>query len=434
MLAVRRDIIGFLSALAAEHGDVAAFRVGSIGVVLLNHPDYVRDVLQTNHRNFVKGRPLHLAKQLLGQGLLTSEGEFHRRQSRIVQPAFHADRVQAYGTIMTDYAARWSAGWHDGATLDILTEMVSLATAIAGRTMFHWDVDSSVARGIGSALADATSLFSRATLPFAELLLRIPLPGTRRFFRAKAHLDAVIGGLIAERRRDAGDRGDLLSMLLTAQDAEGDGTGMTDMQVRDEALTLFVTALDTTSLALTWTWYLLSRHPEVEAKLHAEIDAVLQGRAPTINDVERLPYARMVFSESLRLYPPIYAIAREALEAFTVGVHTVPAGTLVLMSPYVMHRDPRYYADPERFDPERWNAESYPRPAGFTYFPFGGGPRGCIGQAYAMQEAVLVMTTLAQQWRMRLAPGHQVAFAPLINLRPKGGMPMVLERRQERRS
>ena len=430
LLPFRRDVIGFLSRLTADYGDVAYFKVGRMGVALLNHPDYVRDVLQTRNGNFVKGRPLHLAKQLLGEGLLTSEGELHARQSRSVQPAFHADRIQAYGAVMTGYAARWSDGWSDGATVDVMREMTNLATALAGKTMFQWDLDSAVAKSIGEALADAMSLFSRAALPFAELLLKVPLPSTRRFYRARAHLDDVIYALVNQRRAGGSrDSGDLLSMLMSAHDADG-SVPMTDKQVRDEALTLFLTALDTTSLALTWTWYVLSQQPAVESLLHAEIDQVLNGKEPTIDDVGRLPYARMVFLETMRLYPPIYAIARQTLQGFPVGGYFVPAGTLVLLSPYVMHHDPRYYPDPERFDPQRWEARAAARRPRFAYFPFGGGPRGCIGQSYAMQEAVLVLTTLASRWRMRLAPGHRVAFQPLINLRPRYGMRMVLERRQ----
>lgn len=429
LLAFRRDVVGFLSRVAAEYGDVVSFRVGPYRIVLLNDPEYIREVLQTRHRNFVKGRPLQLARQLLGEGLLTSEGELHRRQSRTVQPAFHAKRIAAYGAVMTDCASLWTARWCDGERLDIMTEMVGLSTAIAGKTMFNWEVDSAAGMRIGGALADAMSLFSRASIPFAELLLKLPLPSSRRFARAKTHLDSAIYGLIAERRRDGKDYGDMLSMLLLAGDRDGAGGGMTDRQVRDEALTLFLTGLDTTSLALTWLWSLLARHPTVEAKLHAEIDAVLNGRTPTIDDLDRLPYTRMVFTESVRLYPPIYAIARQAIGPFTVGPYTVPAGTLVLMSPYVTQRDPRFYPDPERFHPERWNHRTEPAPSKFTYFPFGGGPRGCIGQSYAMQEAMLVVATLARDWRMRLVPGHPIAFRPLINLRPRYGMPMVLERR-----
>lgn len=429
LLAFRRDVVGFLTKIAEQYGDIVYFRVGPMGVVLLNHPDYIREVLQTSHRNFVKGRPLHLAKRLLGEGLLTSEGDFHARQSRIVQPALHAQRVDAYGAVMTDYAARLSRGWSDGVTVDMAREMTRVATAIAGKTMFHWDVDSAVATGIGNALEDAMRLFSRVSIPFAEWLLLLPLPSTFRFYRAKAHLDSTIYRLIAERRREGQDRGDLLSMLLLAQDSEGDGGTMTDTQVRDEALTLFLTALDTTSLALTWTWYLVSQHPAVETQLHAELDTVLSGRSPTVDDLDRLPYTHMVLSEAVRLYPPTYAIARQTIGAFAVGGYTLPAGTLILMSPYVMHRDPRYYPDPGRFDPLRWNPETRAKLPKFTYFPFGGGPRGCIGQSYALQEAMLVIATLAQDWRMRLAPGHPVELLPLINLRPRYGMRMILERR-----
>ena len=430
LFAVRRDVVGFLSRLAAEHGDIVAFRVGPIRVLLLNHPDHVKDVLVTNSRNFVKGRPLRLAKELLGEGLLTSEGDFHARQSRIVQPALHPYRIDAYGVIMADYAARLARGWTHGATVDVFDEMTRLAAAIAGKTMFNWDMDAAVAEGITRALEEASSLFTRVSIPLAEYLLKLPLPSSRRFFRAKAHLDTTIYGLIDERRREGKDRGDLLSMLLVAQDSAGDGATMTDTQVRDEALTLFLTGLDTVSLALTWTWYLLSQHPAVETALHAELDTVLGDRAPTMDDLGRLRYTRMVFSEAMRLYPPIYALAREALEPFTVGDYTAPAGTLVLLSPYVLQRDPRFYRDPLRFDPERWNPEVKSLLPKFAYFPFGGGPRGCIGQAYAWQEGMLVIAALAQHWRMRLSPGHPVALRPLVNLRPRYGMRMILERRR----
>jgi len=429
LLPVRRDILGFLTRLAAEFGDVACFRVGPIRAVLLNHPDFIQEVLVTNHRNFVKGRPLRLAKELLGGGLLTSEGEFHARQSRIVSPALNPQRLPGYGPVVTDYALRMSKDWSDGTPINILDEMIRLALAIAGKTMFSWDIDSSVAAGIGRALDDAMSLFSRVSLPGAEWLLRLPLPSSRRFFRARAHLDAVIYGLIRERRQRPGEEHDLLSMLLLAQDSEGDHGRMTDRQVRDEALTLFLTAFDTVSLSLTWVWYALARHSEVEAALWAELDRALGARPPIVEDLGNLPYTRMVLSETLRLYPPIYAIAREAVASFSVGGCTVPAGTLILMSPYVMQRDPRYYADPERFDPLRWDPATGKKPPRFSYFPFGGGPRGCIGQAYALQEASLVIATLAQRWRLRLAPGYSVVLRPLINLRPQSGIPMIPEER-----
>jgi cytochrome P450 len=316
--------------------------------------------------------------------------------------------------------------------VDILDEMICLATAIAGKTMFSWDIDSSAAAGIGRALDDAVSLFSRVSIPGAEWLLRLPLRSSRRFARARAHLDAAIYGLIGERRRQPGAGHDLLSMLLQAQDSEGDGERMTDHQVRDEALTLFLTALDTVSLSLTWVWYALARNPGAEMTLWAELEQVLGGRPPAVEDLGSLPFTRMVLSETLRLYPPIYAIAREAVASFVVDGYTVAAGTLVLMSPYVMQRDPRYHADPEDFNPSRWDPAGGVKPPRFSYFPFGGGPRGCIGQAYALQEAMLVIATLAQRWRLRLVPGHSVVLRPLLNLRPANGIRMIVEARAPR--
>ncbi len=386
LLSVRRDILGFLTRLVAEFGDVASFRAGPIRGVLLSHPDHVQEVLATNHRNFEKGRPLRLARVLLGEGLLTSEGEFHARQSRIVSPALLPHRLVGYAPHVTDYTLRMSAAWSDGRSVNIMDQMVRLATAIAGKTMFSWDMDSSVAAGIGHSLDDAMRLFSRVSLPGAEWLLHLPLPSNRRFFRARAHLDRVIYGLIDERRQRPGEKHDLLSMLLQAQDSEGEREHMTDRQLRDEALTLFLTAFDTVSLCLTWVWYALARHPNVEAALWAELDQVLGGRAPTVEDLGNLPYTKMVLSESLRLYPPIYAIAREPVRDFTVGGYTIRAGTLVLLSPYVMQRDPRFYPDPEQFNPRRWDPATGTRPPRFAYFPFGGGSRGCIGQPYALRR------------------------------------------------
>lgn len=432
LLPIRRDVLGFLTGLARQYGDVAWFTVGPIRAVLLSHPDLIQDVLITNHRNFVKGRPLRLAKELLGEGLLTSEGETHARQARIVGPVLHPQRLPGYAPVVAEYARRAGERWSDGSPIDILEEMTRLALAIAGKTMFSWDVDTAVADGIGRALGDAVRLFSRVSLPGAERLLRLPLPSNRRFFRARAHLDAAIYRLIEERRRNPRGQDDLLDRLLQAQDNEGDQSRMTDRQVRDEALTLFLTAFDTVSLSLTWVWYALARHPEAAATLREELDGVLGGRPPMIEDLDALPYTRMVLAETLRLYPPIYAIAREAVAPFQAGSYTVPGGTLVLMSPYVMQRDPRYFADPERFIPGRWDPATGTKPPRCAYFPFGSGPRGCIGQAYALQEASLILAALAQQWRLDLKPGYRLVLRPLINLRPRSGIPMVPSRRGPR--
>ncbi|RDV15367.1 cytochrome P450 [Pontibacter diazotrophicus] len=428
LLRFRRDSLGFLSKLAGQYGDIVHFKIGPLRVVYLNHPDYIKEVLSKQHSNFVKGRPLEMAKVLLGEGLLTSEGEFHKRQSRIIQPAFHRRMMGIYAPAMTAYATRLMNGWEDGMRVDVMREMMKMSTGIAGKTMFNVDIEEE-APEIDQALESIMSLFGRITLPFAELLLKLPLPGTLRFFRAKAQLDKTIYRIIAERRRSMLNNGDLLSLLLQEQ-GETDGGGLSDQSIRDEALTLFLTAFDTTSIALTWTWYLLSQHPEVEADLHKELDSVLQGRLPTLDDYPQLKFTRMIFTESMRMYPPIYIIARQALEQFAIGNYVVPGGTIVLMSPYLIHRDSRFHPDPQQFNPYSWAQRPdghYPK---FEYFPFSEGPRSCIGQHYAWLEGILVLASIAQFWRMTLVPDHSVEMAQLLNLRPKHGMMMQLHRRK----
>ena len=430
-VAFRRAAVEFLQRLARDYGDIVYFKMGPQDVYFLNHPDYVKDVLVTHHQNFIKGRALQRAKRLLGEGLLTSEHDFHRRQRRLAQPAFHRQRVAAYATAMTDFGARTRERWRDGETLDISHEMMRLTLAIVGKTLFDADVEDE-AQEIGQALTDVINLFDvLLLLPFSEYLDKLPLPQTRRFQRARDRLDATIFRMIEERRRSRSDRGDLLSMLLFAQDEEGHTGQMTDEQVRDEALTIFLAGHETTANALTWTWYLLSQHEEVETKLHAEIDAVLGGRLPTVDDVPRLRYTEMVFAESMRLYPPAWAIGRLAVTDYEVGGYRVPARSLVLLSQYVMHRDARYFPDPERFDPERWTTEAREARPQYSYFPFGGGPRRCIGEGFAWLEGILLIATLAQRWRLRLVPDHPVELKPVITLRPKHGMRMTVSRRQK---
>jgi cytochrome P450 len=426
----RRDPPEFLLDSARKYGDVVHFKFGPQAVYLLNHPDYIRDVLVTNNRNFVKSRGLEMAKKFLGEGLLTSEGEFHRRQRRLAQPAFHRQRINAYATVMTDYCAQTRSRWQPGKTLDISQEMMRLTLAIVGKTLFDANVETE-AREIGKALTDVMQLFDRITSPFAGLLEKLPLPSNIRWLRAKQRLDATIYRIIDERRRSGEDRGDLLSMLLLAQDEEGDGTGMTNQQLRDEAMTLFVAGHETTANALTWTWYLLSQHPEVEAKLHHEIDAMLDGKLPTAEDVVRLAYTEMVFAESMRLYPPAWVLGRRVLSDYRVGDYVIPSGSIILMSQWVMHHDPRFYPEPFRFDPERWTPEARESRPKFAYFPFGGGPRVCIGEQFAWMEGVLLIATIAQKWKMRLAPDQRVETKPMITLRPKHGMRMILQSKED---
>ena len=429
MLAYRRGPLPFFQNLAEKYGDISYFKLGPQEAFFLNHPDLIKDVLVTNNQNFMKGLALQRAKRMLGEGLLTSEGEFHRRQRRLAQPAFHRARVASYALVMTQYGAQMRASWRDGATLDISEEMMRLTLAIVGKTLFDADVESD-APEVGEAMTVVMDLFNTITIPFFELLQKLPLPQLRRFDGARAKLDAIIFRMIEERRSGGKDRGDLLSMLLLAQDEEGDGGRMTDAQLRDEAMTIFLAGHETTANALTWTWYLLSQNPDVEAKLHAEIDQVLGTRLPAVEDVARLRYTEMVLAESMRLYPPAWAIGRMALHDCELGGYVVRRRSLVLMSQYVMHRDARYFSDPLRFDPERWTPEARESRPQFSYFPFGGGPRRCIGENFAGMEGILLLATLAQQWQMRLAPNHVVALRPVITLRPKHGMRMTLQRRK----
>jgi cytochrome P450 len=429
LIAMRRDTLRFLQRLAAEYGDIVHFKVGSRDYYLLNDPESIRAVLVTDARSFAKGRGLEVSKRLLGNGLLTSEGEFHRRQRRLVQPAFHRQRIAGYGETMVCYADQTRARWQDGMTVDIAAEMMRLTLRIVGKTLFDSDV-AAEAEEIGRATIAAMGLVNWAMLPFADRLERFAFPITRRFQRARSRLDAVIYRMIAEHRAGGVDRGDLLSMLLFSQDEEGDGASMTDAQVRDEAMTLFLAGHETTANALTWTWYLLAQYPEIEAKLQAELEAVLTGRLPTGDDVPELPYTRMVLAESMRLYPPAWAIGRRVLTDYPLGDYVLPAGSICLLSPYVTHHDARWFPDPFRFDPERWTPEAQAARPRFSYYPFGSGPRVCIGESFAWMEGILLLATLAQQWTMRPVPGHPVVPKPLITLRPKYGIRMRLQRRE----
>jgi cytochrome P450 len=431
VLRMRADLAGFLLRLQREQGDVARARVGPLHIHLVAHPDDVRDVLVTRQRAFMKGHVLQRAKMLLGEGLLTSEGEFHLRQRRLVQPAFHRERIATYAREMVDRAWITSDRWRDGQTVDMDHDMMALTLAIVARTLFDADVDAE-ADEIGGALTEVLQLFRTVFIPGMQLLDRFPLPHTRRFARARGRLDATIYRLIAERRAERArgeERGDLLSLMLAAQDAEGDGGSMTDEQLRDEAMTLFLAGHETTANALTWTWYLLSQHPHVEARLHDEVDRVLGNRRATANDLGALPYTRMVLSEVMRLYPPAYAIGRKALEDYRVRDVVIPRGALAIVSPLVTHRDARWFPEPERFDPERWTADAQASRPKFSYFPFGGGTRMCIGDQFAWTEGMLLIATLAQRWRAELSAGQRVAMRPMITLRTKYGMRMVLRSR-----
>ncbi|MFN3648127.1 MAG: cytochrome P450 [Armatimonadota bacterium] len=428
LIPLRVDPLRFLRRLAQEHGDVVELRLGPQPAYLLNDPELIQAVLVNHDRRFQKGPGLRVAQRLLGEGLLTSEGAFHRRQRRLAQPAFHRQRVAAYAAVMSGYSAEWQRRWSDGAELDAAEEMRGLTIRIAAKTLFDSDVADEIGV-ISDALSESLHLYRFATLPFARRLEPYLPFLTRRFNTARERLDATVYRMIAERRASGEDRGDLLSMLLLATDPEGDGGKMTDLQLRDEAMTLLLAGHETTANALAWTWYLLSENPEALRALQAEVDSVLGGRLPTVEDVPRLPYTRMVFAESMRCFPPAWIIARQAVEECPLGAFTLPAGALVLMSQWVTHHDPRFYPDPFRFDPQRWSPERSAERPKFSYYPFGGGSRLCIGEQFAWMEGILVLATLAASWELRLVKGHPIVPQPVITLRPKHGVRMTAHRR-----
>jgi cytochrome P450 len=433
LYAFRSNPLSFLIKAAREYGDLVYFKVAKQNMYLVNHPDYVREILVTNQSNFMKSRALQRSKMLLGEGLLTSEGQYHLRQRRLVQPAFHRERLAGYAAAMSETALRVRDRWQAGSSMDVSVEMAKLTLSVVAKTLFSADVESEASE-IGQAMTAVLEMFRFLLLPFSEQLSKLPLPSIRRFEKARAKLDATIYGLIRERRKSGVDTGDLLSMLLFSQeeeknDEEKDSGGMSDKQVRDEALTLFLAGHETTANALTWTWYLLSQNPEVERRLHAELDAVLGGRAPVLADVGELRYTEKVLSEALRLYPPAWAIGRMAKGNFELDGVEIAAGSICILSPYLVQRDARWFPEPEKFEPERWTPEARESRPKFAYYPFGGGARVCIGERFAWMEGVIVLAAIAQKWRLRLVPGQRVEPLPLITLRVKNGLRMIAEPR-----
>jgi cytochrome P450 len=419
-----RNPLAFFADLQRKYGNLVYLQTGGEQVFVVNEPHLIRDVLVTHQHNFRKGRGLERAKRLLGEGLLTSEGAVHVRQRRLIQPAFHRDRIASYGAVMTDYAERAGARWRDGQPVDVAQDMMRLTLGIVGKTLFDEDVESQAAE-VGEALTDVMDSFWIQMLPFYDRIGRLPLPTLKRARTARARLDRIIYGLIAERRRSLQDRGDLLSMLLLAQDEEAGGRGMTDEQVRDEAMTIFLAGHETTANGLAWTWYLLSQSPDVEARLHEEVDRVLGGRRPTVADLPSLQFTEQVVTESMRLYPPAWIIGRRAIGDYALGEFTVPKRSIVIMSPYLVHHDVRFYPDPDKFSPERWTPEFKASLPPFAYLPFGGGARRCIGESFAWMELILVLSSLAQHWKLSLVPGHPVVPQPVVTLRLKHGLKMI---------
>lgn len=420
----RKDNLGFLLRLAREYGDVVHYHLLTERVYQLNHPDYIQEVLVNQADKFHKA-PLdkQIFSQSLGNGLISSDGEFHRAQRKMMQPAFHSKRIETYAQIMTDFTARMLDEWRKGHTLDVHEAMTHLTMLIVSKTLYDADVSGS-ADGVAEAIHTINKIGEDQYQQGYVIPAWIPVPQNRKIKRAVQQLDSVMMPIIEQRRDSGEDKGDLLSMLLLAQD-EDTGGRMTDRQVRDEAVSLFVAGHETTSNLLSWVWYALSQHPEIEAKLHTELDTVLAGRTPTLKDLPQLSYTDMVIKETLRLYPPAWILnGRTPIEDVEIGGYMIPKGSLVFLSPYVMHRDPRYFDQPEQFRPERWGDGLEKRIPRYAYFPFGGGPRVCIGNQFALMEARLVLATIAGRFRLALEPNQQVIPDPLITLRPRYGIRM----------
>jgi cytochrome P450 len=415
----------YFTKLTRDYGDVAGIRVLNFGTIFINHPDTIEEVLVTNARKYSKGRVLRANKHIFGEGLLTSEGEFWLRQRRLAQPAFHRARIASYAATMVEYTQRMLEGWRGGEERDAHQEMMRLTLQIVGKTLFDADMERD-AQEVGKSLELLLEIGAnfRRTIFVPHWL---PTPTNLRVKREVAQIEKILYRIIGERRASGRDAGDLLSMLLAAQDE--DGSRMTDRQLRDEAITLFLAGHETTASTLSWTWWLLAQNPAVEAKLHAELDAVLGDRAPSLEDLPNLSYTGHVITESLRLYPAAWGTARLAVEDHEIAGYPVTKGMGVAMAQWVVHRDPRWFDAPEEFRPERWQGDLLKRLPRFAYFPFGGGPRQCIGNTFALMEAALVLATIAQKFRLRLVANHPVVPLASITLRPRHGVRVTLERR-----
>jgi cytochrome P450 len=418
--------LDYFTRLAREYGDIAGIRMVTFRTIFINHPDTIEEVLVANARKYIKGRVLRANRHVFGEGLLTSEGDFWLRQRRLAQPAFHRARIASYAATMVEYAQRLLENWQNGEERDAHQEMMRLTLQIVAKTLFDADVARDT-QDVGKSLERLLELGAnfRRTLFVPHW---VPTPTNLHIKREIALIESILYRIISERRSSGRDTGDLLSMLLHAQDE--DGSRMTDRQLRDETITLFLAGHETTASTLSWMWWLLAQNPAAETKLHAELDTVLGGRSPSLDDLSKLTYSGNVITEALRLYPPAWGLARVAIEDHEIAGYPVKKGMGIAMAQWVVHRDARWYDAPEEFRPERWEGDFLKKLPRFAYFPFGGGPRQCIGNAFAMMEATLLLATIAQRYRLRLVPGHPVVPLASITLRPRYGVRVLLESRQ----
>lgn len=421
------DTLGFMLDIR-RYGDMAIAWFGPFPLYIVSHPDYIHQVLVTDADKYYKSQVTKRAMYpVVGNGIFTSDGEFWKRQRKLVQPSFHTRRIGTYAQVMVDYTEAMMRRWEDGQVYDIDREMTSLTMNIIAKSLFNADV-SRESREIGEVIAVALEIINIRLGKVIAPPDWLPTRENRRLAKTAKRLDETIQKFIDDRRATGEDRGDLLSMLLLAQDDEGGQ--MTDKQVRDEAMTLFGAGHETTAVTMMWVWYLLSQHPEVEVKLMRELDSVLGGRAPTLEDLPHLPYTEMVIKETLRLYPPAFGVTRQTVADTEIGGHPIRKGRAVYVNIYGVQRDARFFPDPDRFDPERFSPENEKQIPKYAYLPFGSGPRVCIGNAFAMMEARLILATVAQKYRLAVAPGHQVVPDRLFTLRPKYGLKMVATKRE----
>lgn len=421
--------------LAETYGDIAHYKIAWNHILFLNHPDYIREILVVQNDNFIKERTVQRTRMLLGEGMITAEGAKHRAQRQVAQPAFHRQRIPQYADMIVREAVRMRDSWRDGERRDVARDMMHLTLNVVAQTLFATDLyqDSGAeVRELADAINRIMGLYNfLVLLPAAELLVHVRPPGLAAFVRARKRIDAVVYRMIAAHRErqlneHKSDQPSLLDMMLAASP---DRSTESEQALRDQVITIFLAGYETVANALSWTWYLLSQNPQCERRFHEEIDRELGSRLPTFEDVPRLKYIEMVMAESMRLYPPAWAMGRYARNDFRLGEYVLPAKTTVLMSQFITHRDPRFFPDPLRFDPARFTPENISRRQKFTYFPFGAGFRQCIGESFAWMEGVLLLATLGQKWSLSLAPGHRVEPEPLITLRPKYGMQMDVRAR-----
>ncbi len=423
MLQFQRDQIEYMQRMRRTYGNMVTIHVGKTPVVMVFRPEHIRYILTEHPRNFTSLQSTGDMTETVGQGLLTLEGEAHRQQRRFVQPAFHRKRVEGYANTMVQYTLEMLKAWHAGEEKNMAREMQELTLRIVAKSLFNLELASQV-HELGQQFTTMMENRRRTLARMLHIRFDAPFTAYGRRIGARRKVDTMIYRLIAQRRAEGRDVGDVLSMLLTAHE---EGNKLTDTQIRDHVMTLMAAGHETTANALTWTFYLLSQNPDACARLLTELQMVLVGEAPTLNTLINLPYTEWVIQEAMRLYPPAWRIGRYAIEAFDMGSYHFPKGTIFLISQWVMHRHPEFWENPDEFHPERWDPVRGEKMTPWTYFPFGGGPRICIGMPFAQLEAKLLLATILQHYTPRLVPDFPVQLQQLVTLRPKGGLPMIVE-------